>query len=68
MKNDKIHMIPQPVIDCAENMFKAQNSNTQDMYYVRLQAIRDYCDQAMKRVPLKPMFDDLHQRKAKTGK
>lgn len=68
MKNDKIHLVPQPVIDCAENMLKAQNKNTQDMYAIRLEAIRDYCDATLKKMPTKFMFEDLHQRKARTGK
>lgn len=65
MKKNNLHLVPQPVIDCAENLIKATNQNTKDLYTLRLETIRDYCDDMLKKVPTKPMFDDLHYRKVR---
>lgn len=45
---DKMHLIPQIVIDCAEGLSTAKNSNTKTAYEMRLEAIRDYCDNVLK--------------------
>lgn len=48
MNNNKIHLIPQPVIDCAESLKTTHQDHMRLNYIVRLEAIRDYCDQALK--------------------
>lgn len=48
MNNNKIHLIPQPVIDCVENLRTTKQEHMRLNYIVRLEAIRDYCDQALK--------------------
>ena len=47
MKNQ--HLVPQMVIDCAENMARASSENSKMAYVMRLEAIRDYCDVALKK-------------------
>lgn len=67
MKNQ--HLIPANVVDLVEKLnSKTINQNERNIYIQRLEAIRDYCDTALKKVPTKPMFEDLHNRKATTGK
>jgi len=68
MKKNNLHMVPQPVIDCAENITSSRNPNTRDMYIVRLEAIRDYCDEVLKSIPAKPVFEDFNKKKPSTGK
>lgn len=46
--NTKIHLIPQPVIDCVESLRTTKQEHMRLNYIVRLEAIRDYCDQALK--------------------
>lgn len=48
MNNNKLHLIPQPVLDCAENLRTTKQDHMRMNYIVRLEAIRDYCDQAIK--------------------
>jgi hypothetical protein len=48
MNNNKIHLIPQPVIDCVEGLKTTPQEHMRLNYIVRLEAIRDYCDQALK--------------------
>jgi hypothetical protein len=52
-------MVPQVVIDCAENLIKSTNPNIKDSYTLRLEAIRDYCDYVLKMSgsPSKQVFD-----------
>jgi len=40
-------MVPQIVIDCAENLLNAKHDHMRDAYSMRLEAIRDYCNQAL---------------------
>jgi len=49
MKNDKMHLIPQAVIDCAEGVANTKQDNLRLNYIMRLEAIRDYCDEVIKR-------------------
>ena len=50
MKNQ--HLVPQVVIDCAENIKKnSKNRFVMDNYTMRLEAIRDYCDRILMTVP-----------------
>jgi hypothetical protein len=46
--NNKIHLIPQPVIDCVASLNNTHQDHMRLNYIVRLEAIRDYCDQAIK--------------------
>ena len=48
MKNDKIHLVPQAVIDCVQGLTTTKQDNLRLNYVMRLEAIRDYCDQALK--------------------
>jgi len=59
MKQNNIHMVPQIVIDCAENLASAKIDHMRDTYTLRLEAIRDYCDEALKRSssPARQVFD-----------
>lgn len=41
-KTKNIHMVPQVVIDCGENVFKS--GRVDDLYLLRIEAIRDYCN------------------------
>jgi hypothetical protein len=54
MKNDKLHLIPQVIIDCAQGLSTTRQDNLRLNYIVRLEAIRDYCDQALKTVDQRP--------------
>ena len=48
MKSDKLHLVPQVVIDCAHGLSTTKQDNLRVNYIIRLEAIRDYCDQALK--------------------
>lgn len=60
MKNEKMHLIPQAVIDVAENLANTKQNNLRENYVVRLEAIREYCDDILKRVnsPTSKVFDN----------
>ena len=49
MKNNKIHLVPQVVIDCAEGAVNTKQDNLRLNYIMRLEAIRDYCDEVIKK-------------------
>jgi len=49
MKENRVHLVPQIVIDCADNMIKSTNPNTKDIYTSRLEAIRDYCNEMLQK-------------------
>lgn len=49
LNKNKMHLVPQIIIDCAEGLVKAKRANERDQYLIRLEAIRDYCDEAVKR-------------------
>lgn len=44
MKNDKIHLVPPNVLDCGENLLSSKHETARYNYLVRLEAIREYCD------------------------
>ena len=48
MKNDKVHLVPQAVIDVVQNLSTTKQDNLRLNYIMRLEAIRDYCDYALK--------------------
>lgn len=48
MKENKIHLVPQAVVDCVEHLATTKQDNLRLNYIMRLEAIRDYCDQALK--------------------
>jgi hypothetical protein len=56
MNNTKIHLIPQPVIDCVEGLRTTKQDHMRLNYIVRLEAIRDYCDAAIKSADNKSSF------------
>lgn len=57
--NAKTHYIPQPVIDCVEKAFDFKNSKfTSDTYIVRIEAIRDYCNDALNKLSIKSVNRD----------
>lgn len=66
MKNE--HLIPINLIDLVEKLHSSTNENERNNYVHRLEVIRDYCESALKKAPSKSMFEDLHKRKANTGK
>ena len=45
---DKMHLIPQPVIDCAESLVSTKQEHMKMNYIIRLEAIREYCDDILK--------------------
>ena len=45
---DKMHLIPQPVIECAENLVSTKQEHMKMNYIIRLEAIREYCDDILK--------------------
>ena len=57
-------MVPQIVVDVAENLMNAKHDHMRDNYTLRLETIRDYCDEVLKRAgsPTRQVFD----RKRKT--
>lgn len=50
MSNVKIHFVPQLVQDIAANAQKADKDFHRDTYVMRLEAIRDYCDNVIKKI------------------
>ena len=64
MNQNRIHMVPQIVVDCAENLINAKHDHMRDDYSLRLEAIRDYCDEALRKAgnPARQVFN----RKRKT--
>ena len=48
MNESKLHLIPQAIIDCATDLATTKNENIRINYIVRLETIRDYCDQVLK--------------------
>lgn len=48
MNENKMHLIPQAIIDCATDLATTKNENIRINYIVRLETIRDYCDQVLK--------------------
>ena len=71
MKNDKIHLVPQAVIDCVQGLSNTKQSNLRVNYVMRLEAIRDYCDQALKSASDKPSLSNnnnaSHSRRKKVA-
>ena len=49
MKNEKLHLIPQVIIDCAQSLSTTKQDNLRLNYIIRLEAIRDYCDEAIRK-------------------
>ena len=49
-------MIPQPVIDCAENLFTTKQEHLKQSYIARLETIRDYCEDVLKKANNRPAF------------
>jgi hypothetical protein len=48
INENKLHLIPQAIIDCATDLATTKNENIKVNYIVRLETIRDYCDQVLK--------------------
>jgi len=44
MLSKKMHLIPQVIVDIAENLKNSRVENMRDTYRGRLEAIRDFCD------------------------
>ena len=59
MNQNNLHMIPQPVIDCAENLFTTKQDHLKQTYIARLETIRDYCEDVLKKAsnPTRQVFD-----------
>ena len=50
MKESNIHLVPQVVIDCAENIFNPSNkAHVRDNYMMRIEVIREYCNEVLTR-------------------
>jgi hypothetical protein len=43
-----MHLIPQPVIDCAEGLASTKQEHMKMNYIIRLETIREYCDNILK--------------------
>lgn len=48
MNKERMHFVPQPVIDCAENLATTKQDHMRENYIQRLETIRDYCDYVLK--------------------
>ena len=48
MKINNEHLIPQAVIDCGQNFINTKPGHVKTNYEMRLEAIRDYCDNVLK--------------------
>lgn len=46
---NKIHLVPVVVLDIVDNLSKTKHENAILSYIDRLEAIRDYCDGALKK-------------------
>lgn len=46
--SNKAHLVPQAVIDCYESAKRERNDFSRDNYILRLEAIKEYCDRALK--------------------
>ena len=49
MNFNKIHLVPQAVVDCAESLNNTKQDNLRLNYILRLEAIREYCDLAIRK-------------------
>lgn len=49
MDKNKLHLIPPLVIDRADALATVQSREACEIYAQQLEAIRDYCDEALKR-------------------
>lgn len=56
MRENRQHMVPQVIIDCAENLMNSKIEHMRDSYIMRLETIRDYCDEVLKKSNNKPTF------------
>lgn len=69
MKNDKIHLVPQAVIDCVQGLTNTKQDNLRVNYVMRLEAIREYCDYALKVAGERNTFsDNNNNHKTNKGK
>jgi hypothetical protein len=53
MSNIKLHYVPQPVQDLATNAQKSNNKFHQDTYVLRLESIRDFCNNVINKIMTK---------------
>ena len=44
MKTEKMHLIPQVIVDCVENLANTKQDDLRLNYIMRLEAIREYCE------------------------
>lgn len=58
MKNEKLHLVPQAVIDCAINLSNTKQDNLRLNYIMRLEAIREYCDYVLKTTDQSQTFNN----------
>lgn len=64
MNKNRMHMIPQVIIDCAENFVNTKNENSRVAYETRLIAIKEYCDFMLKqRSSITDTFGNKRSRK-----
>jgi hypothetical protein len=56
MNQNNMHMVPQVIIDCAENLFTSKQDHMKDAYKSRLETIRDYCEDVLKKSNSRPAF------------
>jgi hypothetical protein len=47
--SNNLHLIPPNVLDIVENLSTTKHENAVLSYIARLEAIRDYCDSALKK-------------------
>lgn len=56
MNQNNLHLVPQPVIDCAENLFNTKQDHLKQTYIARIETIRDYCEDVLKKSNSRPAF------------
>lgn len=66
MNQNKIHFVPQPVIDIAESLATTKQEHIRVNYIARLEAIRDYCNSALdKNEKYNPFAPHVRQHKVR---
>jgi hypothetical protein len=57
------HLVPQVIIDVAENLSSTTNENSRNAYIMRLETIRDYCDNVLRKQPLVKIYEPKNRLK-----
>ena len=64
MNKNRIHLVPQVVIDCADNLRSSKVDHMRESYLSRIEAIREYCDEVLKTVDSHAAFSANIKKKS----